>query len=81
MSVAFIAVTGSLSVRLVGLHIHGNLARSAADPMVSSRCGDRHEISGVSGFGDALGNGREYWMMLSVLPLVPLSSFSFPPQE
>ncbi len=81
MSVASIAVTGSMSVGLVGLHIHGNLAGSAADSTASSRSGDRHETSSGSGFSDTLGNRREYWMMLSVTQLVPLSPFSFPQQE
>lgn len=32
MSVAFLAIKGSLSVGVVGLLLHGNLAGSAADP-------------------------------------------------
>ena len=58
------AVTGSTSV---GLHIHGEPAGSIADPTASSRSGDRHETSGGLGFGDAIGDRREYGMMLSVL--------------
>ncbi len=81
MSVASIAVTGSMSLGFVGLHIHGNLAGSAADPTASSRSGDRHEPSGGSGFGDAIGKRREYGMDWSVLQLAPLSPFSFPPQK
>ncbi len=65
MSVESMAVTGSTSVGLVGLHIHGEPAGSATDPTASSRSGDRH--SDESGFGDAIGDRREYGMMLSVL--------------
>lgn len=81
MSVASMAATDSTSVGLVRLHIHGELAGSATDPTVSSRSGDRHKTSGGLGFGDAIGDRREYGMMLSVLQLAPLSPFSFPPQE
>ena len=76
MSMASMTLTGSISVGLVGLHIHEEPAGSAADPTASSLSGDRS-----SGLGDAIGNRREYGMMLSVLQLVPLSPFSFPPQE
>lgn len=68
------AVTGSMSV---GLHIHGEPAGSASDPTASSRSGDRHETSGGSEFGDAIGNLREYGMM-SVQQLAPLSPFPSP---
>lgn len=78
MSVASMAVARSTSAGLVGLHIHAEPAGSATDPPVSSRSGDRH--SDESGFGDAIGDRREYGM-LSVLQLAPLSPFSSPPQE
>ena len=78
MSVASMAVAGSTSVGLLGLHIHAEPAGSAIDPTASSRSGDRHETSGGSGFGDAIGDRREYGMMLSILQYAPLSPFSFP---
>ena len=43
MSVASIAITGSTSVWVAGLHIHEEPAGSATDPTASSRSGDRHE--------------------------------------
>lgn len=58
MSVASMAVAGSTSVGLVGLHIHAEPARSVTNPMAASRSGDRHETSGGSGFGDAIGDRR-----------------------
>ncbi len=67
MSVKSMAVTGSTSVGLLELHIHGEPAGSTADPTASSRSGDCHETSGGSGFGDAIGDRREYGMILSVL--------------
>ena len=79
MSVGSRAVTRSPSVGIVGLHIYEEPAGSASDSTASSRSGDRH--SDNSGFGDAISDRREYGMMVSVLQLVPLSSFSFPPQE
>ena len=78
MSVASMAVAGSTSVGLLGLHIHAEPPRSAIDPTASSRSGDRHETSGGSGFGDAIGDRREYGMILSILQYAPLSPFSFP---
>ena len=81
MSVASIAITGSTSVWVAGLHIHEEPAGSATDPTASSRSGDRHETNAGSGFGDAIGDRREYGMMLSVLQLAPLSPFSSSPQE
>ena len=75
------AVTGSTSVGLVGLHIHGELAGSATDPTASSRSADRHGTSDDSGFGDAIDDRREYGIMLSVLQLAPLPPFSSHPQE
>ena len=66
MSVKSMAVTGSMSVRLLGLHIHGKPAGSTADPTASSQSGDCHETRGGSGFGDAIGDRREYGMILSV---------------
>ena len=79
MSVGAMAVTRAPAVGIVGLHIHEEPAGSASDSTASSRSGDRH--SDNSGFGDAISDRREYGMILSVLQLVPLSSFSFPPQE
>lgn len=74
MSVASMAVTGSTSVGLVGLHIHAEPAGSVTNPTAASRSGDRHETSGGSGFGDAIGDRREYGMTLSVLQLPSLPS-------
>lgn len=76
ISIAFMALTGSISVGLIRLHIHKELAGSTADPITSSLSGDRS-----SGLGDAIGNRREYGIMFSVLQLILLSPFSFPPQE
>ncbi len=81
MSVASIAITGSTFVGLIGLHIHAEPAGSVTDPTASSRSEDRHETSGGSGFGDVIGDRREYGMTLSVLQLPPSSPFSFPLQE
>ena len=78
MSVASMAVARLTSVGLVGLHIHTEPAGSATDPTASSRSGDRHETSGGSGFGDTIGDRREYGMMLSVLRYASLSPFSSP---
>ena len=75
MSVASMAVAGSTSVGLVGLHIHAEPAGSVTNP-TSSRSGDRHETSGGSGFGDAIEDRREYGMTSAVLQLPPLSPFS-----
>ncbi len=58
------AVTGSTSL---GLHIHEEPAGSTADPTASSWSGDRHRNSSGAGFGDVIGDRREYGMMLSVL--------------
>ena len=79
MSVGSMAVTRSPSVGIVGLHIHEEPAGSASDSTASSRSRDRH--SDNSGFGDAISDRREYGMIVSVLQLVPLSSFFFPPRE
>ena len=76
MLVAFMAVAGSIFVELVRLHIHAELAESVINP-TSSRSGDRHEISGGLGFGDAIEDRREYGMTSSVLQLPPLFLFSF----
>ena len=81
MSVASMAVTGSISVGLVGLHIHAEPAGSVMGPTASSRSGDRHETSGGSGFGDVIGHWSEYGMTLSVLQLPSLSPFSSLLQE
>ena len=78
MSVASMAVARSTSVGLVGLHIHAEPAVSVTNPTAASRSGDRHETNGSSGFGDAIGDRREYGMMLSVLRYVPLPPFSSP---
>ena len=51
----------------VGLYIYRELAGSIADPTASSRSGDRHETSGSLGFGDVIGDRREYRIMLSIL--------------
>lgn len=76
ISVTFMALTGSISVGLVGLHIHKESAGSAVDPTASSLSEDRS-----SRLGDVIGNRREYEMMLSVLQLIPLSPFFFPSQK
>ena len=78
MSVASMAVAGSTSVGLLRLHIHAELAGSVINPTTSSRSGDRHETSSGSGFSDAIGDRREYEIMLSILQYTPLSPFSFP---
>ncbi len=81
MSVASMAVTGSTSVELVGLHIHAEPAGSVTGPTASSWSGDRHETSGGSGFGNVIGYRREYGMTLPVLQLPSLSPFSSLLQE
>lgn len=64
MSVASMVVTGSASVERVGLHVHGQPARSGADPMTSFRSEDHRDISGGSGTGGVRVGRREYEMML-----------------
>lgn len=76
MLVAFMAIIGSISVGLIGLHIHTESAGSVINSTAASRSGDRHETSGGSEFGDAIGDRREYKITLSVLQLPSLSLFS-----
>ncbi len=67
ISVKSIAVTGLTSVGLLGLYIYREPAGSTADPTASSRSGDCHKTSSSSGFSDAIGDRREYRIILSVL--------------
>ena len=62
ISVTFITLIGLIFVELVGLHIYEKLVKSIADSTASSLSGDRSlEL------GDAIGNRREYEMILSIL--------------
>ena len=61
-SITSITFTDLISVELVGLHIYEESAESVANSTASSLSGDRS-----LGLGDAIGNRREYEMMLSVL--------------
>ena len=61
---ASIAVIGLTSV---GLYIYREIAGSTADPTASSRSGDCYEPSSSLGFGDVIGDRREYGIILSVL--------------
>lgn len=76
MSIMFIIIIGSTSVGLMRFHIHAKSIESVIDLTASFRSEDRHEISDDSGFGDAIGDRREYEMMLSVLRYVFLFPFS-----
>ena len=67
MLLVFIAVTGSTSVGIVGLHIYGEPAGSVANPTASSRSEDYYETSGDSGSGDLIDDRREYRSILSLL--------------
>ena len=69
------AITRSSSVEIVGLHIYEELAGSISDSTASSRSEDRH--SDNLGFDDIISDRREYEIMVSVLQLVSLFSFSF----
>ena len=78
MLVASIAIAGSTSVGFFELHIYAEPAESVIDLTASSRSGDYYETSSDSGFGDVIGDRREYKMMLSILQYASLSPFSFP---
>ena len=77
MSAVLIAITDWVSVGRVELHIHNESAWSVTGPIVSSQSRDCHKTSGSSEFNDTINNWSEYEMILSVLQLAALFSFSF----
>jgi hypothetical protein len=80
LSVAPVAVTGSVAARSVGLHIHDEVAWSAVGLATSSLSGDCPETSGGSGARKAFGVRREYGRILSVLHVAgEASSFKVSP--
>ena len=63
----FITIVGLIFVGLVGLYIYAELVEFITNSTASSRSGDRHEISNGLGFSDAIGDRREYGIILSIL--------------
>jgi len=81
LSVAPVAVTGSVAARSVALHIHDEVVWSAVGLATSSLSEDCPETSGGgSGARKAFGVRREYGRILSVMHVVgEASSFKVSP--